>query len=64
MTRNTLMLAAALAVVAAVIVLLLSAGWSLGWWLLAAFLLVHGCVHLFFVMPRPPERPSPAGASA
>ncbi len=52
MTRNTLMLAAALAAVTAVIVLLLSAGWSLGWWLLAAFLLVHGCVHLFFVMPQ------------
>jgi hypothetical protein len=52
MSKNPLLLfAAVLALIAIAVVLLLSMRWPLGWWLLGGFLVAHGCVHLFFVTP-------------
>jgi hypothetical protein len=30
---------------------LVSQGWAVGWWLLSAFLVAHGVVHILFVVP-------------
>jgi hypothetical protein len=53
-------LAVALVVVAAVIAFMLSRGMTLGTWLLAAFLVGHGLVHIAFATPVP-ATPAPAG---
>jgi hypothetical protein len=55
MSKNSLLLAASVAAVGIVIALLVSIGWALGWWLLAGFLVCHGCVHLLFVVPGSAE---------
>jgi hypothetical protein len=47
--------AGVLAAVAVIIWLLLAMHWALGRWLLGGFLMVHGWIHLFFVMPGPDE---------
>lgn len=52
--------AAVLAVIAVVIWLLIDAGWPLGWWALAGFLLCHGWVHIFVAMP-PPDKAAATG---
>ncbi len=52
MSRDSLLYTLAATAVAAVIAVVIAQGWALGWWLLAAFLLGHACVHLFFVMPQ------------
>ena len=61
---NDLIKLAALAVglvgLAVVIALLLSRGMAMGTWLLAAFLLGHGLVHVMFAVPAP-ATPAPAG---
>jgi hypothetical protein len=53
-------LAVGLVVLAAVIAFMLSRGMALGTWLLAAFLLGHGLVHVMFAVPAP-AAPAPAG---
>lgn len=54
-------LAVATAVFGVVIALLLSNGNNLGNWLLAAFLVGHGWIHLMYVMPRPKASAATAG---
>jgi hypothetical protein len=54
-------LAVATAVLGVVIVVLLSNGNNLGNWLLAAFLVGHGWIHLMYVMPRPKASAATAG---
>jgi hypothetical protein len=53
-------LAVGLVVVAIAIGFMLSRGMALGTWLLAAFLLGHGLVHVMFAVPAP-AAPAPAG---
>ena len=51
-TMNTLApFAAGLLGLGVVIWFLVSMGWALGWWLLSGFLVAHGVVHIFFVVP-------------
>jgi hypothetical protein len=52
-------LAVGLAVLGLVIAFMLSRGMALGTWLLAAFLLGHGLVHVMFAVPAP-AAPAPA----
>lgn len=52
--------AAAVAVFGIVVAVLLDRHMAIGTWLLAAFLVGHGLVHLLFVMPRP----TPTAAAA
>jgi hypothetical protein len=53
-------LAVGLIVLASVIAFTLSRGMALGTWLLAAFILGHGLVHVMFAVPAP-AAPAPAG---
>jgi hypothetical protein len=53
-------LAVGLVIFALVIAFVLSRGMALGAWLLAAFLLGHGLVHVMFAVPAP-AAPAPAG---
>ena len=57
-TRDLLPLAIALVVFAAAEWFLLNGGWLLGTWALAAFLAVHGLIHLMFLNPKPPDAAS------
>jgi hypothetical protein len=53
-------LAVGLVVFAVVVGFMLQRGMALGTWLLAAFLLGHGLVHVMFVAPPPTDPASPA----
>lgn len=55
-------LAAGLVAIAIVIAFMLSRGMALGTWLLAAFLLGHGLVHVMFAVPAP-AAPAPVGGT-
>jgi hypothetical protein len=54
-------MAIAVAVVGTVIWLLVTRNVAFGRWLLAAFLIGHGLVHVMFVAPRPAEAEASAG---
>ncbi len=57
-------LALGVGVAGIVIWLLLSRSLAIGRWLLAAFLVGHGWVHMLYVIPRPgTPRPRPLGSS-